>query len=74
MSEKKLKIPVNLNELQLKTINLDKCQIFFQNQILIQDKNSIKFASTINASSGKIIWTQRADSLFNRVQRATLEN
>jgi hypothetical protein len=74
MSEKKLKIPINLNELQIEKSNLNKCQIFFQNQILIQDKNSVKFALSINRSTGKIIWTQRADSIFNRLQRSTPKN
>jgi hypothetical protein len=41
--------------------------VFFQNQLQIQDKNSVKFAFGINPASGKVIWQERADSIFNRM-------
>ena len=44
--------------------------VFFQNQILIQDKNSAKFAVSLNPNTGETVWHEQADSVFNRIQRS----
>ena len=56
-------------EINYQLFNNSEFLVFFQNQLLIQDKKSIKFAACINPVNGQTLWQAFGDSIFNRLER-----